>query len=192
MKCLGSAIYEDALRSVLNGHELDELVGRPVIKRLCELNITAQSRVLWFCRKHEMSSGQHWASERRAASSRYRTSRFSTPSILYHTTRTKNEQSDINQYVAPIKVNVSAIDVMKSSIPQHFATSKMGSKAPIYRTKYLLPLTPKMISSCLGFNRFGIRRCLRNQPSVADGLATNIIDVGAIMMLPRGKVRAQL
>lgn len=46
MKCLGSAIYEDALRSVLNGHELDELVGRPVIKRHCELNIPAVSCIV--------------------------------------------------------------------------------------------------------------------------------------------------
>lgn len=53
MKDLGSAKYEDALRSVLHEHELYELVSRPVIRRLCELNIPTQSRVLWFRRKRE-------------------------------------------------------------------------------------------------------------------------------------------
>jgi len=42
---LGSDAYEDALRDVLK--ELYELVGRPVIKRLNELNIPEQSRVWW-------------------------------------------------------------------------------------------------------------------------------------------------
>ena len=41
----GSNAYEDALRAVLK--ELYELVGRPVIKRLNELNIPEQSRVWW-------------------------------------------------------------------------------------------------------------------------------------------------
>ena len=40
-----SDAYEDALRAVLK--ELYELVGRPVIKRLNELNIPEQSRVWW-------------------------------------------------------------------------------------------------------------------------------------------------
>ena len=42
---LESDAYEDALRAVLK--ELYELVGRPVIKRLNELNIPEQSRVWW-------------------------------------------------------------------------------------------------------------------------------------------------
>jgi len=42
---LESDAYEDALRDVLK--ELYELVGRPVIKRLNELNIPEQSRVWW-------------------------------------------------------------------------------------------------------------------------------------------------
>ena len=42
---LGSDKYEDVLRSVLK--ELYELVGRPVIKKLNELNIPEQSRVWW-------------------------------------------------------------------------------------------------------------------------------------------------
>jgi len=42
---LESNTYEDALRSVLK--ELYELVGRPVIKRLNELNVPVQSRVWW-------------------------------------------------------------------------------------------------------------------------------------------------
>ena len=41
----GSNAYDDALRAVLK--ELYELVGRPVIKRLNELNIPEQSRVWW-------------------------------------------------------------------------------------------------------------------------------------------------
>jgi len=44
-KGLESDAYEDALRVVLK--ELYELVGRPVIKRLNELNIPEQSRVWW-------------------------------------------------------------------------------------------------------------------------------------------------
>ena len=44
-KGLESNAYEDALRAVLK--ELYELVGRPVIKRLNELNIPEQSRVWW-------------------------------------------------------------------------------------------------------------------------------------------------
>jgi CHAT domain-containing protein len=44
-KGLESDKYEDALRAVLK--ELYELVGRPVIKRLNELNIPEQSRVWW-------------------------------------------------------------------------------------------------------------------------------------------------
>jgi len=44
-KGLESHAYEDALRAVLK--ELYELVGRPVIKRLNELNIPEQSRVWW-------------------------------------------------------------------------------------------------------------------------------------------------
>ena len=44
-KGLESEAYEDALRSVLK--DLYELVGRPVIKRLNELNIPEQSRVWW-------------------------------------------------------------------------------------------------------------------------------------------------
>ena len=44
-KGLESDAYEDALRAVLK--ELYELVGRPVIKRLNELNIPEQSRVWW-------------------------------------------------------------------------------------------------------------------------------------------------
>jgi CHAT domain-containing protein/tetratricopeptide (TPR) repeat protein len=44
-KSLDSDMYEDALRFVLK--ELYELVGRPVIKRLNELNIPEQSRVWW-------------------------------------------------------------------------------------------------------------------------------------------------
>jgi hypothetical protein len=40
-----SNTYEDSLRSVLE--ELYELVGRPVIKRLNELNVPKQSRVWW-------------------------------------------------------------------------------------------------------------------------------------------------
>jgi len=42
----GSAEYDDALRSVLK--ELYELVGRPVIQRLNELDVPEQSR-LWWC-----------------------------------------------------------------------------------------------------------------------------------------------
>jgi CHAT domain-containing protein len=42
---LESNTYEDSLRSVLK--ELFELVGRPVIKRLNELNVPEQSRVWW-------------------------------------------------------------------------------------------------------------------------------------------------
>ena len=42
---LESDAYEDALRAVLK--ELYELVGRPVVKRLNELNIPEQSRVWW-------------------------------------------------------------------------------------------------------------------------------------------------
>ena len=42
---LDSNKYEEALRSVLKG--LYELVGRPVIQRLNELNVTEQSRVWW-------------------------------------------------------------------------------------------------------------------------------------------------
>ena len=42
---LESVKYEDALRSVLK--ELYELVGRPVIQRLNELNVPEQSRVWW-------------------------------------------------------------------------------------------------------------------------------------------------
>ncbi len=42
---LESNTYEDALRSVLK--ELYDLVGRPVIKRLNELNVPKQSRVWW-------------------------------------------------------------------------------------------------------------------------------------------------
>src|SRR6266851_5812002 len=42
---LESNTYEDALRSVLK--ELYDLVGRPVIKRLNELNVPEQSRVWW-------------------------------------------------------------------------------------------------------------------------------------------------
>ena len=45
-KGLESVKYEDALRSVLK--ELYELVGRPVIKRLNELNVPEQSRVWWY------------------------------------------------------------------------------------------------------------------------------------------------
>ncbi len=44
-KGLESNKYEDTLRSVLK--ELYELVGRPVIKRLNELNVPKQSRVWW-------------------------------------------------------------------------------------------------------------------------------------------------
>ena len=44
-KGLESGKYEEALRAVLK--ELYELVGRPVIKRLNELNIPEQSRVWW-------------------------------------------------------------------------------------------------------------------------------------------------
>jgi len=44
-KVLDSVEYEDALRSVLK--ELYELVGRPVIQRLNELHVPAQSRVWW-------------------------------------------------------------------------------------------------------------------------------------------------
>jgi CHAT domain-containing protein len=44
-KGLESVKYEDALRFVLK--ELYELVGRPVIKRLNELNVPEQSRVWW-------------------------------------------------------------------------------------------------------------------------------------------------
>ena len=44
-KGLESDAYEDALRAVLK--ELYELVGRPVIKRLNELNIPEHSRVWW-------------------------------------------------------------------------------------------------------------------------------------------------
>jgi CHAT domain-containing protein len=44
-KGLDSDKYDDALRSVLK--ELYELVGRPVIKRLNELNVPEQSRVWW-------------------------------------------------------------------------------------------------------------------------------------------------
>jgi len=44
-KGLDSGKYEDALQSVLK--ELYELVGRPVIKRLDELNVPEQSRVWW-------------------------------------------------------------------------------------------------------------------------------------------------
>jgi len=44
-KGLESDAYDDALRAVLK--ELYELVGRPVIKRLNELNIPEQSRVWW-------------------------------------------------------------------------------------------------------------------------------------------------
>jgi len=44
-KGLDSVEYEDALRSVLK--ELYELVGRPVIQRLNELQVPAQSRVWW-------------------------------------------------------------------------------------------------------------------------------------------------
>ena len=44
-KGLESEAYDDALRNVLK--ELYELVGRPVIKRLNELNIPEQSRVWW-------------------------------------------------------------------------------------------------------------------------------------------------
>ena len=44
-KGLDSDRYEDALQSVLK--ELYELVGRPVIKRLNELNVPEQSRVWW-------------------------------------------------------------------------------------------------------------------------------------------------
>ena len=44
-KGLESDAYEDALRTVLK--ELYELVGRPVIKKLNELNIPEQSRVWW-------------------------------------------------------------------------------------------------------------------------------------------------
>jgi CHAT domain-containing protein len=42
---LESEAYEDALRAILK--DLYELVGRPVIKRLNELNIPEQSRVWW-------------------------------------------------------------------------------------------------------------------------------------------------
>jgi len=45
-KGLDSVEYEDALRSVLK--ELYELVGRPVIQRLNELDIPEQSRVWWY------------------------------------------------------------------------------------------------------------------------------------------------
>ena len=44
-KGLESDAYEDALRGVLK--ELYELVGRPVIKRLNDLNIPQQSRIWW-------------------------------------------------------------------------------------------------------------------------------------------------
>ena len=44
-KGLESGAYEDALRVVLK--ELYELVGRPVIKRLNDLNIPEQSRIWW-------------------------------------------------------------------------------------------------------------------------------------------------
>ena len=44
-ECLDSNQYEDALSSVLKG--LYELVGRPVIRRLDELNVPKQSRVRW-------------------------------------------------------------------------------------------------------------------------------------------------
>ena len=44
-KGLDSEKYEDALRSVLQ--ELYELIGRPVIQRLIELNVPEQSRVRW-------------------------------------------------------------------------------------------------------------------------------------------------
>jgi CHAT domain-containing protein len=44
-KGLESDTYEDALRSILS--ELYDLVGRPVIKRLNELNVPEQSRVWW-------------------------------------------------------------------------------------------------------------------------------------------------
>jgi len=44
-KSLDSDMYEDALRFILK--ELYELVGRPVIKRLNELNVPEQSRVWW-------------------------------------------------------------------------------------------------------------------------------------------------
>ena len=44
-KGLESEAYEDALRDVLK--ELYELVGRPVIKRLNELDVPEQSRVWW-------------------------------------------------------------------------------------------------------------------------------------------------
>ncbi|KAI0255292.1 CHAT domain-containing protein [Lactifluus subvellereus] len=43
---LESKQYEDALSSVLKG--LYDLVGRPVIQRLCQLNVPEQSRV-WLC-----------------------------------------------------------------------------------------------------------------------------------------------
>ncbi|KAI0255310.1 CHAT domain-containing protein [Lactifluus subvellereus] len=43
---LDSKQYENALSSILK--ELYDLVGRPVIQRLCELNVPEQSRV-WFC-----------------------------------------------------------------------------------------------------------------------------------------------
>jgi CHAT domain-containing protein len=42
---LDSAEYDDALRSVLK--ELYDLVGQPVIQRLSELQVPAQSRVWW-------------------------------------------------------------------------------------------------------------------------------------------------
>jgi len=44
-KGLDSDTYEDVLRSILS--ELYDLVGRPVIKRLNELNVPEQSRVWW-------------------------------------------------------------------------------------------------------------------------------------------------
>jgi hypothetical protein len=44
-KGLESNKYEDTLRSVLK--ELYDLAGRPVIKRLNELNVPKQSRVWW-------------------------------------------------------------------------------------------------------------------------------------------------
>ena len=45
-KGLDSDKYDDALQSILK--ELYELVGRPVIKRLNELNVPEQSRVWWY------------------------------------------------------------------------------------------------------------------------------------------------
>ena len=149
---LESNAYEDALRTVLK--ELYELVGRPVIKRLNELNIPEQSRVWWcptsvFCSLplHAMGPIPSDVGPPRYFLDLYIPSYTSSLSALLESRKPNSqtfEKPSILLVVQPDASMVRALDEMKAvQRACSWATTLIGAIA-----------TPSVVLECLGDHQF--------------------------------------